>query len=196
MRYSTKLFFFWKYYDLVLVYILFFVLCELGFELNYIPSGCSLFIKSLLKQFSFSFWVALETQTPGGHINITLVLCSLFGFSTDITLLTKVHIAKTMIFPVGWTIKQSECQRIDAFELWCWRLLRVLWAARRSNQSILKQINAEYSLEELAEVEAPVLWPPNVKNQLIGKDPDAGKNWGQEKEGKNRRWVGWMAPLT
>ena len=75
--------------------------------------------------------------------------------SRDITLLTKVHIVKA-IFPVvmyrceSWTIKKAECQRIDAFELWCWRrLLRVPWTARRSNQSILKEISPEYSLEGL-----------------------------------------------
>ena len=76
--------------------------------------------------------------------------------SGDITLLTKVHPVKAMVFPVvmygceSWTIKKVECQRIDAFELWCWRrLLRVPWTARRSNQSILKEISPEYSLEEL-----------------------------------------------
>ena len=76
--------------------------------------------------------------------------------SRDITLPTKVHIVKAMVFPVAmygcesWTIKKAECQRIDAFELWCWRrLLRLPWSARRSNQSILKEINTEYSLEEL-----------------------------------------------
>ena len=74
----------------------------------------------------------------------------------DITLPTKVHLVKAMVFPVvmcgceSWTIKKAECQRIDAYELWCWRrLLRVPWAARRSNQSILKEINPEYSLEGL-----------------------------------------------
>ena len=74
----------------------------------------------------------------------------------DITLLTKVHLVKAMAFPVvmygceSWTIKKAECQRIDGFELWCWRrLLRVPWAARRSNQSILKEISPEYSLERL-----------------------------------------------
>ena len=74
----------------------------------------------------------------------------------DITLLTKVHLVKAMVFPVvmygceGWTIKKAEGQRIDAFELWCWRrLLRVPWTARRSNQSILKEISPEYSLEGL-----------------------------------------------
>ena len=76
--------------------------------------------------------------------------------SRDITLPTKVHLAKAMVFPVvmygseSWTIKKAECQRIDAFELWCWRrLLRVPWTARRSNQAILKEISPEYSLEGL-----------------------------------------------
>ena len=76
--------------------------------------------------------------------------------SRDITLLTKVHLVKAMVFPVvmygceSWTIKKAERQRINAFELWCWRrLLRVPWTARRPNQSILKEINAEYSLEGL-----------------------------------------------
>ena len=76
--------------------------------------------------------------------------------SRDITLLTQVHIAKAMVFPVitygseSWTLKKAECQRIDAFELWCWRrLLKVPWRAKRSNQSILREINPEYSLEGL-----------------------------------------------
>ena len=76
--------------------------------------------------------------------------------SREITLLTKVHIFKAMVFLVviygceSWTVKKAECQRIDAFELWCWRrLLRVTWTARRSNQSILREINPEYSLEGL-----------------------------------------------
>ena len=76
--------------------------------------------------------------------------------SRDITLLTKVHLVKAMAFPVvmyeceSWTIKKAEHQRIDVFELWCWRrLLRVPWSARRSNQSILKEISPEYSLEGL-----------------------------------------------
>ena len=76
--------------------------------------------------------------------------------SRDITLPTKVHLVKTMVFPVvmygckSWTIKKAECQRIDTFELWCWRrLLRVPWTARRSNQSILKEISPEYSFEGL-----------------------------------------------
>ena len=74
--------------------------------------------------------------------------------SRDIILTTKVCLVKAMVFPVvlygceSWTIKKAECQRIDTFEWWCWRrLLKVLWTARRSNQSILKEINPEYSLE-------------------------------------------------
>ena len=76
--------------------------------------------------------------------------------SRDITLPTKVHLVKALVFPVvmygceSWTVKKAECQRMDAFELWCWRrLLRVPWTARRSNQSILKDISPEYSLEGL-----------------------------------------------
>ena len=68
--------------------------------------------------------------------------------------------------------------RTDAFELWFWRRLpRVPWTARRSNQSILKEMNPEYSLEGLElKAEAPILWPPDAKSQLTGKDPDAGKD--------------------
>ena len=76
--------------------------------------------------------------------------------SRDITVPTKVHLVKAMVFPVvlyeceSWTIKKAECQRTDAFELWCWRrLLRVPWTARRSNQSILKEISPQYSVEGL-----------------------------------------------
>ena len=91
--------------------------------------------------------------------------------SRDITLLTKDHLVKAMVFPgvmngcESWTIKKAERRRIDAFELWCWRrLLRVPWTTRRSNQSILKEINPEYSLEGHAEGEAPILWPSDVKS--------------------------------
>ena len=76
--------------------------------------------------------------------------------SKDITLLTKAHLVKAMVFPVvmygcqSWTIKKAECHKIDAFELWCWRrLLRVPWTARRSNESVIKEISPEYSLERL-----------------------------------------------
>ena len=90
----------------------------------------------------------------------------------DITLPTKVRLVKTMVFPVvmygceSWTIKKAERRRIDAFELSCWRrLLRVPWTARRSNQSILKEISREYSLEGLMlKLKLPIPWPPDAKN--------------------------------
>ena len=94
----------------------------------------------------------------------------------------------------SWTIKKAERRRIDAFELWCWRrLLRVPWTARRSNQSILKEISAEYSLKGLMlKLKLPILWPPDAKNWLIWKDPDAGKDWRQEEEGMTEnKMVGW-----
>ena len=87
-------------------------------------------------------------------MKVMINLDSIFK-SRDITLLTKVLLVKAMVFPVvygceSWTIKRAECQRIDTFELWCWRrLLRVPWTARRSNQSILKEISPEYPLEGL-----------------------------------------------
>ena len=92
--------------------------------------------------------------------------------SRDITLPTKVCLVKAMVFPVvmygweSWTLKKAECQRIDAFELWCWRrLLRVTWTARRSNQSILKEISPGCSFEGLmAEAETPIPWPPHAKS--------------------------------
>ena len=89
---------------------------------------------------------------------------------------------------------KAECRRNDAFELWCWRrLLRVLWTARRSNKSILKEINpGMFSGRTDAEAESPILWPPDAKNWLIWKDPDAGKGWRQEEEGTTEyEMVGW-----
>ena len=85
---------------------------------------------------------------------------------------------------------------MNAFKLWCWRwLLRVPWTARRSNQSILKEINHSYSMElllkDIAEAEALKLWPPDAKRLLIGKDPDAGEGWGQEKRVTEDEMVGW-----
>ena len=89
---------------------------------------------------------------------------------------------------------KAEHQRIDVFELWCWRiLLKVSWTARRSNLSILKEFNPEYSSEGLMlKLKLPILWPPDVKRWLIGKDPDAGKDWRQEEKGMTEdRMVGW-----
>ena len=78
---------------------------------------------------------------------------------------------------VCWAVKKAEHQRIDDFKLWCWRrLLRVPWTARRSNQSILKEVSPEFTGRTHAEAEAPVFWPPDAKSQLIGKDPDVGKD--------------------
>ena len=92
--------------------------------------------------------------------------------SRDITLPTNIRLVKAMVFPVvmygceSWTIKKDERRRIDAFELWCWRrLLRVPWTARRSNQSILKEISPEYSLERvMLKLKLQYFWPPDVKN--------------------------------
>ena len=121
--------------------------------------------------------------------------------SRDITLLTKVHIVKAMVFPVvmygceNWTMKKAENWRIDAFELWCWRrLLRVPWTARRSNQSILKEINPEYSLEGLMlqlKFNTLATW------WLIGKVLDARKDWSWEEKGTTEaEMVGWHYQLN
>ena len=105
-----------------------------------------------------------------------------------------------MVFPVvmygceSWTIKKAEHRRIDAFELWHWRrLLRVPWTARRSNQSVLNEISPEYSLEGLMlKLKLQYFGPPDAKNWLIGKDPDAGKDWRQEEKGMTEdEMVGW-----
>ena len=120
--------------------------------------------------------------------------------SRDITLPTKVHLVKAMVFPVdmygceSWTVKKAEHWRIDAFKLWCWRkLLRVPWTAKRSNKCILKEISPECSLVGLM----PKLWPPNTKSWLIRKNPDAGKDWRWEKKGKTEDdTVGWHHQLN
>ena len=118
--------------------------------------------------------------------------------SRDITLLTKVHLVKAMVFPLviygceSWTIKKAECRRIDAFELWCWRrLLRVPWTARRSNQSILKEISPEYSLEGLMlklklQFFGHLMW----RTDLLEKTLMLGKIEGRRREGRQRmRWL-------
>ena len=95
----------------------------------------------------------------------------------------------------SWTIKKAEHRRIDAFELWCWRrILRVPWTAKRSNQSILKEISPEYSLEGWM-LKLQYFGRPDWKNWLIRKDPDAGKDWRQEKwttEDKMVVWHHWL----
>ena len=125
--------------------------------------------------------------------------------SRDITLPTKVCLIKAMIFPVvmygceSWTVKKSECWKIDASEMWYWwKLLRVPWTAKRSNQSILKEISPGCSLEGLnAEAETPILWPLHGKSWLVGKDPDAGRDWGQEEKGTTEdEMAGWHHRLN
>ena len=117
-----------------------------------------------------------------------------------ITLPTKVHIVKTMVFPVviyrceSWTIKEAKHWRTDALELWCWRrFLRVPWTARRSNQSILKEICPEYSLEGLMlKLKLQYFGHLMQRTELIWKDPDARKDGRQEQKGMTEdEMVGW-----
>ena len=113
----------------------------------------------------------------------------------------KVHLVKTMVIPVVMygcergTIKKAEHWRIDVFELWCWRrLLRVPWTARRANQTILKEISPQCSLERLTlKLKLQYFGPPDAKNQLIEKkDPGAGQDWRQEEKGTTEDvMVGW-----
>ena len=117
----------------------------------------------------------------------------------DITSPMKVHIVKAMVFPVvmyrceSWTIKKGECLRIDAFELWCWRrLLRVPWTARRWNQSILKEISPEYSLEGLM-LRLQYFGHLNWRADLLAKTLMLGKS---EVRRRRQRWDGLMASLT
>ena len=119
--------------------------------------------------------------------------------SRDITLPTKVHLVKTMVFPVvmygceSWIVKKAECWRIDAFELWCWRrVLRVPWTARRTNLSILKEISPEYSWEGLMLKLKLQYFGHLIWRTLIWKDLDAGKDWRWEEKGMTEdEMVGW-----
>ena len=117
--------------------------------------------------------------------------------SRDITLLTKVHLVKAMVFPVvmygyeSWTIRKAECWGIDAFELWCWRLLRVPWTARRSNQSILKEISPEYSWEGLMlklklQYFGHLMWRTDSLKMILILEKIEGRRWrGQQR----MRWL-------
>ena len=99
----------------------------------------------------------------------------------------------------SWTIKKAEYRRIDAFKLWYWRrLLRVPWTARKPNQSILKEISPGCSLKGLMlKLKLQYSGPPDAKSWFIGKDPDAGKDWGQEEKGMTEdEMVGWHHPLN
>ena len=121
--------------------------------------------------------------------------------SRDITLLTKVHLVKAMVFPVimygceSWTLKKAECQIIDAFQLWCWRrLLRVPWIAR--DKSIIKEISPEYSLEELMlsrNFNTLATW---CKELTLWKRLWCWERLKTGGEGADRGWDGWMASLT
>ena len=123
--------------------------------------------------------------------------------SRDITLPTKVQLVKAMVFPVvmyeceSWTEKQAECQRIDAFELWCWRrLLRVPWTARRSNQSILKEIRPGCSLEALM-LKLKLQYFGHLMRRIDSLEKTLMLGWigGRRRRGRQRmRW--WMASLT
>ena len=103
-----------------------------------------------------------------------------------------VRLVKAMVFPVvmygceSWTMKKAERRRIDAFELWCWRrLLRVPWTARRSSQSILKEISPGCSLEGLM-LKLKLQYFGHLMRRVDSLDPDAGRDWGQEEKGDNR----------
>ena len=147
--------------------------------------------------------------TADGNCSHEIKRCLLLGIkamtnldsilkSRDITLPTNVHLVKTMVFPVvmygceSWTIKKAECRRTDAFELWCGRrVLRVLWTARRSNQSILKEISPEYSLEGLMlklklQHFGPMIW----RTDSFEKTLMLGKIEGRRRRGRQRmRWL-------
>ena len=123
--------------------------------------------------------------------------------SRDITLPTKFCLGKAMVFPVvtyrceSWIIKKAECGQIDAFELCCWRRLKSPLVCEeiqpvhpKGNQSCI------FIGRTVFEVETPILWPPDVKNWLLWKDPDAGKDWRWEQRGDSRGWDGWMASPT
>ena len=124
--------------------------------------------------------------------------------SRYITLQTMVCLVKAMVFPVvmygceSWTVKQTERRRIDASELWSWKRL---FESPLDCQEI-KPVNPKGNQPWLfigrtdAKAEAPILWPPDAKSQLTGKDPDAGKDWGQEEKWGDRGWDGWMASPT
>ena len=123
--------------------------------------------------------------------------------SRDITLPTKVCLLKTMVFPVvmygceSWTVKKPECQRIDASELWCWRrLLRVPWMARRSNQSVLKEINGGISLKEMMQTWNSSTLATSYEELTYWRRLWCWEGLGAGGEGDDRRWDGWMASPT
>ena len=155
------------------------------------------------KQWETFFFFGLQI-TADGDCSHEIKRCLLLGRKAltnldsilktrDVNLPTKVCLVKAMVFSVvmygceSWSIKNTECRRIDAFELWCWRrFLRVPWTSRRSNKSILKEISPEYPLEGLMlklklQYFGHLLWRTN---------PDAGRDWGQEKGTTEDEMVG------
>ena len=125
--------------------------------------------------------------------------------SRDITLPTKVHLVQAMVFPVvtygceSWTIKKAEHRRTDTFELWCWRrLLRSPLDCKEIQLVHTKGIQSWIFIGMTdAEAETPILWPPDAKNWIIGKDPDAGKDWRQKEMGTTEgEIVGWHHRLN
>ena len=150
--------------------------------------------------------------TADGDCNHKIKRCLLFGRKVmtkldsilktrDITLPTKVHLVKAMVFPVvmygceSWTIKKAEHQRIDAFVLWCWRRL----VDCKETQLFHPKGNHPWIFigKTDAEAETSIVWPPDAKNWLTGKDPDAGEDWGQEEKGTTEdEMVGWHHRLS
>ena len=146
------------------------------------------------------FYFLCSQITADGDCSLKIKRCSLFGNksmtnldsilkSRDITLPAKVQIFKAMVFLMvtygceSWTIKKADHWRIDALELWCWRrLLRVPWTARRSNQSIIKEINPEYSLQGLM-LKFQYFGHLLQKADILKKNPDDGKDWKQKEKG-------------
>ena len=119
--------------------------------------------------------------------------------SRDITLPTKVHLVKAMVFPAvmngceSWTVKKAEHWKIDAFELWCWRRLESPLDCKEIKPVHPKGDQSWVFIGRTdAEAETPVLWPPHAKSWIIGKDPDAGRDWGQEEKGTTEdEMAGW-----
>ena len=153
--------------------------------------------------------------TADGDCSHEMKRCLLLGRKTitnvdsilkngDVTLLTKVRIVKAMVFPLvmygceSWTVKKAEWRRIDAFELWCWRrLLRVPWTARRSNQSILKEISPEYSLEGLMlKLKLQYFGPLMRRTDSLEKTLMLGKIEDGRRRGRQDEMVGWHHQLN
>ena len=146
------------------------------------------------------FWFCPVWRDTSLYFSFALLNLDSIFKSRDITLPTKVRLVKAMVFPVvmygceSWTVKKADCRRIDGFDLWCWRrLLRVPWTARRSRQSILKEIGPEYSLEGLIlmlklQYFGHLMWRTDSfeKTLMPGKTETGG-------EGEDRGWDGGMA---